>query len=60
NMEAVRTALTLEEAFKSLGIGRLPKKAAARAETTAAVRHSSSAGSSRESDGGDSHNDMGI
>ena len=25
-MEAVRTALTLEEAFKSLGIGRLDKK----------------------------------
>jgi len=25
DMEAVRTALTLEEAFKSLGIGRLPK-----------------------------------
>lgn len=26
DMEVVRTALTLEEAFKSLGIGRLPKK----------------------------------
>jgi rsbT antagonist protein RsbS len=28
DMEAVRTALTLEEAFKSLGIGRLEKSAA--------------------------------
>lgn len=28
NMDVVRTALTLEEAFRSLGIGRLPKKPA--------------------------------
>jgi rsbT antagonist protein RsbS len=30
DMDAVRTALTLEEAFKSLGIGRIQKKRAAK------------------------------
>jgi rsbT antagonist protein RsbS len=30
NLEAVRTALTLEQAFKSLGIGRLEKKRSVR------------------------------
>lgn len=38
DMEVVRTALTLEEAFKSLGIGRLQKKRATRGVGGAKVR----------------------
>lgn len=37
DMESVKTALTLEQAFKSLGIGRLPK-AAGRGPATSADR----------------------
>jgi rsbT antagonist protein RsbS len=60
NMEAVRTALTLEEAFKSLGIGRLPKKQAERAERGAAARNGGAATDGRDADGKDEFDDLGL